>query len=196
MQMIRRLYMRLALEKVYNLHMIYVLFGPPGVGKTYIGQLLSRYFDLPFFDADTLIDSEEMQLLQSGKYDQVARDHFVEKLINHVEGLINDQGNIQDLVVAEAFTKEKNREVFMSKFPENVCYIMVNTPVEVAKDRAKKRLGLRKHVINDVALELIWKEFEKPKVLYLSINNYKVVDSELVAQFGNLIKLLRRGKNI
>lgn len=188
--------MRLALEKVYNLHMIYVLFGPPGVGKTYIGQLLSRYFDLPFFDADTLIDSEEMQLLQSGKYDQVARDHFVEKLINHVEGLINDQGNIQDLVVAEAFTKEKNREVFMSKFPENVCYIMVNTPVEVAKDRAKKRLGLRKHVINDVALELIWKEFEKPKVLYLSINNYKVVDSELVAQFGNLIKLLRRGKNI
>jgi shikimate kinase len=176
--------------------MIYVLFGPPGVGKTYIGQLLSRYFDLPFFDADTLIDSEEMQLLQSGSYDQESRDNFVTKLITHVDSLINDHGNIQDLVVAEAFTKEKNRVEFMKKFPSNVCYIMVNTPVEVAKDRAKKRFGESKHAINNVALELIWKEFEPPKVLYLSLNNYQVVDSELVTQFGNLVKLLRRGKNI
>jgi hypothetical protein len=73
---------------------------------------------------------------------------------------------------------------------------MVNTPVEVAKDRAKKRFGESKHAINNVALELIWKEFEPPKVLYLSLNNYQVVDSELVTQFGNLVKLLRRGKNI
>lgn len=176
--------------------MIYVLFGPPGVGKTYIGQLLSRSFDLPFFDADTLIDSEEMQLLQSGKYDQSARDIFVTKLIKHVESLIADHGNVQDLVVAEAFTKERNRTEFMKKFPNNVCYIMVNTPVIVAKDRARKRLKSGLHVINDVALELIWKEFEPPKLLYMTLNNYDVQDGDLVTQFGNLVKLIRRGKNI
>ncbi|MFH1244849.1 MAG: AAA family ATPase [bacterium] len=176
--------------------MIYVLFGPPGVGKTYIGQLLSRSFDLPFFDADTLIDSEERQLLQSGEYDQSARDRFVSKLINHVETLIVDHGRVQDLVVAEAFTKEKNRIEFMKKFPNNVCYIMINTPVEVAKSRAKKRLDSGHHVINNVALELIWKEFEQPRLLYMSLNNYEVVDRELVIQFRNLLKLLRKGRSI
>lgn len=176
--------------------MIYVLFGPPGVGKTYIGQLLSRSFDLPFFDADTLIDSEEMQLLQSGKYDQPARDNFVTKLIKHVESLIEDHGNVQDLVVAEAFTKERNRLEFMNKFPNNVCYIMVDTPVTIAKDRARKRLKSGLHAINDVALELIWKEFEPPKLLFITLHNYDVVDRDIVTQFGNLVKLLRRGKNI
>lgn len=176
--------------------MIYVLFGPPGVGKTYTGQLLSRSFDLPFFDADTLVDSEEMQLLQSGKYDQSARDHFVSKLINHVDTLVADHGSVQDLVVAEAFTKEKNRIEFMNKFPNNVCYIMIKTPADVAMQRAKKRFNITKHVINDIALELIWKEFETPKLLYMSLNNYRVDDGDLVTQFGNLVKLLRRGKNI
>lgn len=176
--------------------MIYVLFGPPGVGKTYIGQLLSRTFGLPFFDADTLIDSEEMKLLQSGSYDQIARDNFVNKLMNHVQSLIDDHGSVQDLVVAEAFTKEKNRIEFMKKFPNNVCYIMVNTPVEVAKIRAKKRFGEVRHVINDKALELIWREFEPPKLLFMSLNNYEVNDHDLITEFGNLVKLLRRGEHI
>lgn len=176
--------------------MIYVLFGPPGVGKTYIGQLLSRTFDLPFFDADTLIDSEEMQLLQSGTYNQHARDNFVEKLINHVQSIVDYREGVQDLLVAEAFTKEKNRVEFMQNFPRKVCYIMVKAPLEVAKNRAKKRFGEIKHVINETALKLIWSEFEPPKLSYMSLNNYQVVDSSLVAEFGNLVKLLRRGEKI
>lgn len=178
--------------------MIYVLFGPPGVGKTYIGQLLSRSFDLPFFDADTLIDAEEMQLLQSGEYDQKARDRFVTKLINYTHSLLQDHGKIQDLVVAEAFTKEKNRIEFMEQFPNNVCYIMVKTPAEIAKKRAKKRYveSQLTHAINPEALELIWREFEQPRFLFMTLNNHDIADSELVNQFGNLVKLLRRGKAI
>ena len=73
---------------------------------------------------------------------------------------------------------------------------MIKTPVDIAKKRAKKRFDITNHVINDVALELIWKEFETPKMLYMSLNNYRVDDGDLVNQFGNLVKLLRRGKNI
>ena len=175
--------------------MIYVLFGPPGVGKTYTGQLLSRTFDLPFFDADTLIDAEEMQLLQSGRYDQGARDRFVAKLINHIQLLVDDHGKTQDIVVAEAFTKEKNRIDFMNQFVGNTCYIMVNTPANVAKKRAIDRLSRSHHVINLKALDLIWKEFEQPRMLFVSLNNYRVTDDDLITQFDNLIKLLRRGKS-
>lgn len=176
--------------------MIYVLFGPPGVGKTYVGQLLSHSFDLPFFDADTLIDSEETQLLRSGRYDQNARDNFVSKLISHVKGLVQDHGSVQDLVVAEAFTKEKNRIMFMKNFENNVCYIMINSPEEVAKKRSKSRLKEVRHVINAEAFELIWKEFERPKLLYISLNNYQVNDLDIIDQFGNLLKLFRRIKKI
>ncbi len=182
-------------ENKYNFpNMIYVLFGPPGVGKTYIGQLLSRSFDLPFFDADTLIDAEEKQLLQNGTYDQKARDRFVSKLIHHVKLLVENHGNVQDLVIAEAFTKEKNRIEFMNEFKDNTCYIMIDTPIEVAKNRAIKRLSSRTHVINNQALELIWTEFERPKLIYVTLNNYHVTDNELLNQFDNLIKLVRRGK--
>jgi len=176
--------------------MIYVLFGPPGVGKTYIGQLLSRTYELPFFDADILIDAEEFQLLQSGEYDQAARDVFVEKLIKHVESLIESNGFTQDLIIAEAFTKERNRLNFMKKFEGNVCYIMVDTPPNLAWKRAKERIKISRklHVINEKAFHQIWSEFEEPKLLYMVLKNNSSDDDTIVAEFGNLITLLKRGR--
>lgn len=178
--------------------MIYVLFGPPGVGKTYIGQLISRSFDIPFFDADTLYDAEEMRLLQEGNYDQTARDKFVEKLMHHVESLVENNGYAQDLVVAEAFTKEKNRMEFIDKFMDQVCYIMVETPMVVAKDRAIHRFAISKgkHIINTKALEQIWKEFEEPKFFHMKLNNYQVSDDDLIDDFESLIQLTKRGGNV
>lgn len=166
--------------------MIYVLFGPPGVGKTYLGQLFSRALDIPFFDADTLIDSEEMRLLQEGAYDQTARDVFLQKLADKVSILVQDPE--QDLILAEAFTKEKNRIEFQSRFDSEVVYIMISTPREVAVRRARKRLEHSSHPINDIALDLIWNEFDVPHISYLQIVNDDVNDAQLIEKFGNLIQ--------
>ena len=149
--------------------------------------------DIPFFDADTLIDAEEMQLLRDGEYDQIARDKFVKKLISQVDVLLSSPK--QDLIVAEAFTKEKNRYEFMDHFPGNVCYIMINTPIGLAKERAQQRCVVGKHVINDIAFEHIWSEFETPRFLYFSLSNVDIPDVQLVHEFTRLIELVhhRRG---
>ena len=171
--------------------MIFVLFGPPGVGKTYMGQLIGRTLNIPFFDADTLIDAEEHQLIQSGLYDQNARDRFVKKLIKQVESILNDAGN-QDLIIAEAFTKEKNRYEFMSNFPGNVFYIIVDTPRELAKERSDNRYSLGGHVINERAFETIWGEFEPPRFLHFTMPNADLSDDKIVENFTHLIQLAKR----
>lgn len=174
--------------------MIYVLFGPPGVGKTYLGQLLSRNFDIPFFDADTLIDAEEQQLLQNASYDQSARDKFVMKLIRQTDTILEHADGSQNLFIAEAFTKEKNRLEFMEHFGSNVCYIRVETPLTVARQRSEKRQKSEKHVVNDRAFDLIWNEFEEPHFLYMAVDNVHLSDAELVDAFTYLIESSKRGR--
>jgi gluconate kinase len=166
--------------------MIYVLFGPPGVGKTYLGQLISRHFDVPFFDADTLYGADEMRLLQEGAYAQDDRDRFITKLIKQVDALIN--GGDQDLILAEAFTKEKNRIDFIKHFGDKVNYLIVDVPREIAQDRARRRFRDSNHTINDVAFDLIWDEFEKPEFKHLRIDNAIKDDQDLIHQFVSLVK--------
>ena len=160
-----------------------------------MGQLLGRVLNIPFFDADTLIDAEETQLLQTAKYDQSARDRFVRKLIKQVDTIMINNPN-QDLIVAEAFTKEKNRYDFMDYFPGNVFYIIVDTPIELAQQRAHNRTLLGEHVINDSAFQLIWNEFEEPRFLHFTMPNVDVSDDQIVKDFENLVKLAKRRRAV
>lgn len=155
-----------------------------------MGQLIGRTLNIPFFDADTLIDAEEYQLIQSGRYDQFARDVFVQKLIKQTEIMLENNDN-QDLIIAEAFTKEKNRYEFMNNFPGNVFYIIVDAPRELARQRAGNRFSMGDHVINDKAFEAIWGEFEQPRFLHFTMPNTDLSDKKIIENFNNLIQLAK-----
>ena len=168
--------------------MIYVLFGPPGVGKTYVGELVSKSLGIKFLDADSLYEAEEVRLLQEGAYNQTDRDHFFKKLMDKI-GSIVDKDN-KNLIVAAAFTKEKNRLEFVDHFSNQICYIRVDTPREVAIKRARERLKKSTHTINEIALELIWREFDAPRFLHMQLVNDGLTDKELVFEFTRLIQLI------
>lgn len=162
---------------------MYILFGPPGVGKTYIGQLLSDTFGFFFFDADQLYDEPLKKKIQNNTYTQSDRDQFIEKLIKTVK-VIAEQTN-KDVVIAEAFTKDVNRRRFLEIFP-NSKFIYVNAFKDIAKNRMHYRLLREKHVIEEQSFNQFWNEFEKPTVKYTIINNIQSTNADLISSFNEL----------
>ena len=169
--------------------MIYVLFGPPGVGKTYIGGLLAKHKKWHFFDADTIYlnDDELRYLLESGQYDQNVRDKFVKKLIMTVQHMLSTDGS-KDLVIAEAFTKEKNRSEFMRYFDSQIEYIMIHASRDVAFERMRKRMKKEDHVVDENVFEFVWDEFETPKIPHKILRNIDKSDVEIIEEFNNLVE--------
>ena len=169
--------------------MIYVLFGPPGVGKTYIGNLLAKSKNWHFFDADTIYlnDDKLRYLLESGKYDQKVRDRFVNQLIMTVQHMVAEDDG-KDLVIAEAFTKEKNRVEFMKYFDAQVKYIMVHSTRDLAFQRMRARMKKEEHVVDEEVFEFVWDEFEAPKIPHMVLRNMDKNDITIVEEFDNLIQ--------
>ncbi len=166
--------------------MIYVLFGPPGVGKTYIGSLLAKHKNWHFFDADTIYlnDDELRYLLTSGQYDQKIRDKFVNKLIMTVQHMLSENDG-RDLVIAEAFTKERN---FMKYFDDQVQYIMVHASRDLAFNRMRARMIKEDHVVDESVFEFVWGEFEAPKIPHKVLRNIDKIDAEIIDDFNNLLE--------
>lgn len=170
--------------------MIFVLFGPPGVGKTYMGKLFSERLGMDFLDADTLYEPDEIRLLQEGVYDQEDRDTFFLRLQNTLATMVESNG--RDIILAAAFTKEKNRQDFFNRFDKSICYIRVFTPKDVAVRRARERLKNSTHTINEIALEMIWSEFDEPRFMHMQLVNDGLSDDQLVHEFTRLIQLIEK----
>lgn len=165
--------------------MIFVLFGPPGVGKTYIGNLLGKKLGIYFYDADKGINDKEEELLRSGRYDQLSRDIFIERLKNKTEKLHN---KYKDVIIAEAFTKERNRVDFWDRFGKHVKFVRIVTPKVLAKKRAIKRLEFEEHVITRKLFDFFWKIFDEPKIKYYILDNSKLTDRTIIENFRKLRK--------
>lgn len=149
--------------------MIHVLFGPPGVGKTYLGGLIAKSVPSVFFDADVIITEKERMLLQTKKYNQSHRDHFLMRLKSKLIEL--QTNNDLDVLLTEAFTKNVNRRDFLEYFGDEIAFIEVTADQRLARERVVKRHLAINHVIDLDAFDHIWKEYEKPDFLCHRIDN-------------------------
>ena len=85
--------------------MLLIVFGLPGAGKTYVGNLLRDEFGFYFYEGDRDLTDEMQQALKEKKlFNDSMRDVFFKNLIGKVSQLHKTK---KHLVVAQTFIKEK-----------------------------------------------------------------------------------------
>lgn len=167
--------------------MIYVLFGPPGVGKTYIGDLISSRMKVKFFDADVLFDEELKKMVRAGKFSVELREIFFDKFKQVAEHLMSECNSGEHLLLAQAFTKDKNRQDFLRYFDGQVKFVLVHAPKNLAHARMLGRIRKDAHVIDEGAFEYVWREFEKPTIVHADIINDSLDNEHII---DKLIKIM------
>ncbi len=144
---------------------LYAIFGLPGAGKTFIGQILKKDFGFYLYEGDQDMPPELKTALEKQEaVNDELRDAFFEKLINSIKQLLNQHENI---VVTQTFIKEKYREQFLQAFPQ-ASFILVEANDVIREERLVKR--------KEWQLDLeYWRNmatlFEQPQIPHQTILN-------------------------
>lgn len=160
--------------------MIIFLFGKPGTGKNFIGDLIAENFNFYHYDADKDIPRFLVEKIRSG---QLATDEerieFYNIVINNLNSL---KIKYQNIVVSQALVKEKFRKMMIDYFPE-IKFIYV----QADKNLVAKRLLEREHFVSKKYVDELEIFFEEPKVKHFILENNGGV-AEIIKQIKKLIK--------
>lgn len=157
-----------------------VLFGLPGTGKTYVGQVLRDHFEFHFYDGDKNLTPQMKRAIKDKRiFTDSMRDKFFSKLIEETLRLNKKH---KRLVVAQTFIKEKYRRQFLKAFPK-AQFVLIQTE----KLLRQKRLAKRK-TINDISYTQKMVElFEEAKIEHIVLENNFEGKSELKKKINNTL---------
>lgn len=146
---------------------LFILFGLPGVGKTFVGNIFKKHFNFYFYDGDNELPDEMKQAIKNQtKITDAMRDVFFQKLIQKIKKLKLQYENI---VIAQTFIKDKYRKMLLKKLKEvNFILIQTNTPIRESRLKKRKEYPLDMEYARNMVLH-----FEKPTFPYLHILNNK-----------------------
>lgn len=114
---------------------IYVIFGLPGAGKTYVGKIFQRYFNFFHYDGDLNMSQKLKDAIVKEAVTDEMRDEFFNKLITNVRDL---KTKYDKIVISQTFIKEKYREKFLDKIPETK-FILIETNSSIRENRIMSR---------------------------------------------------------
>lgn len=159
-----------------------ILFGLPGAGKTFVGEVFRDKFDFFFHDGDEDLPDDMRQAIEGNKVltDRM-RDKFFKRLIERVEQLIAKH---KALVLAQTFIEEKYRKLMISNFPE-VRFILVETNTSLREMRLERRTRLR---LDKAYARKMTKIFENPQIKHLKIINDVDGSSQIKRQIKSLFR--------
>ncbi|MEK7166070.1 MAG: AAA family ATPase [Patescibacteria group bacterium] len=122
---------------------IFILFGPPGAGKTFVGKIFQESFGFHFYDGDEdLTPRMKWAIDHRVPITDSQRDEFFSGLIESIKRLNQTQPH---LVIAQTFIKEKYRKWVRREFL-SICFIFVHADSAIRE----KRLLLRKETPLDL----------------------------------------------
>src|SRR5260221_284505 len=162
---------------------IVVLFGLPGVGKTYVGKDFEKEFEFYFYDGDSDIPEDMKRALHKNQViSEDMRERFSHNMIKHVEYLLTRHKKI---IIAQTFLKEKFRRIFLQKFPF-AKFILITTSDILRESRydARKEWFLGIDYLRKMSLL-----FDEPHVPYITIDNSKNGEKHVMGQIEKMITL-------
>src|SRR5579859_4825264 len=115
---------------------IYILFGLPGVGKTYVGKVCKEDFDFYFYEGDTDLTDEMKEAIRTKRvFTDEMRDVFFQHLIISLKKITQKHTH---LIVSQTFIKEKYRRLLLTAIPE-AQFILVTANTFIREARLRKR---------------------------------------------------------
>jgi len=155
--------------------MIIVLFGLPGAGKTYIGNILKENFEFFLYNGDNDLPKRMRQALVSKEVIRdTMRNDFFKRLIASVKKLYTKHTK---LAVAQTFIKEKYRLQFLRQFPD-ARFMLIESNADIRRERLhKRRVGFPLDLEYAKSMEKI---FESPKINHAVLINEKDSKEELL----------------
>jgi len=162
--------------------MLIFLFGLPGSGKNYVGNIFQEEFDFYFHDADSDLTPKFKQFISNGIIapDEI-RDDYYNLLISHIKELYRKHKRI---VVADVLLKEKHRKLMQSHFP-NAYFILLNCNPSILDSRLKER----KHFVSkDYAIKFR-SIFEPPTIKHIKFSNNKNGNEGIVKQIKDVLSI-------
>ncbi len=135
--------------------MLIILFGLSGSGKNFVGEILAEHFNYHFLDADTALPQDMRNAIEKKEsFTQAMRDNFTHIIIKNVSEL---QAKHENIVIAQAFYKETNRDQIRRAFPNSkLIYIKAD------QSHIIERLKKRNDTIDVEYANKISRNFEEP----------------------------------
>jgi len=148
-----------------------IIFGFPGAGKTYVGNILKKYFDFYLYDGDKSLTSDMKEAIETkATITDDMRDVFFQNIIKKAQQL---KVRYNKIVIAQTFIKEKYRVLFVNKIPE-AQFILVQANKRIRETRLMQR---KKYLLDLEYTRKMCFNFDTPYINYdIVINN---IDGEV-----------------
>ncbi len=163
--------------------MVFVLFGLPGVGKTYVGKVFEEEFGFYVHEADLDLPGEMRVRLEGGlPVTDEMRGEFFGRVVGSVRRLIEEHENV---VVTQTFIRERYREFFLREVA-SARFVLVTADTDIRE----KRLGGRKEFPLDPEYARKMAEmFERPRIAHKVIVNNVEGREEVLRQVRELLEV-------
>jgi len=144
--------------------MLLILFGLPGAGKSYAGEILRDQFGFHFHESDEDIPEDYRRLVMAGQMvPEERRDDYHRHLLDRLAGLAAVHPR---LAVAVPLLRQKHRDWIRERFPL-AQFILV----QCAPDCWVARLAGRTHTVSPDYARKILPLYEPPALPHFTLDD-------------------------
>ena len=160
--------------------MIIIVFGLAASGKTYVGQVMSKYFDIYHEDADQWLSKDMKQYVNEKKIFTLGMlENLTSNIIANIERLQTKHNNI---VISQALYRENNRETIQKYFSsQKIIFLQVDANDDVIYQRLVKRGDW---IMPDYAASM--RQFFQPMENVIVLNNNQSGEESILKQLQNI----------
>ena len=164
--------------------MLVILFGLPGAGKSFAGQILQADFGFTFHEADEDIpDDYRQQVLAGQVVGEPMRDAYHRHLLERIAEL---QTAHPSLAVAAPLLRDRHRQWIHARFPE-ALFILVNCEQQAWQ----ARLATRTHTISLAYAQKVASMNEPVTVPYVLLDDSSDGANSLRSQIAGILAKLK-----